>query len=392
LDIKQKGYIYMDFPLNKQTDKKRLPLQALALSAVVSLTVFLSGCTSVVKNAEQSGISLVSQPIFNQQMSDEDFAFPSKPPSLMKGREIFQQQCVKCHATSYWQTQSVKTDLAYTTPIDLYRFLTRGEVKQLLDEHGKPVPALLTPERKALLPKGHPAFKNTLNSDDRWAVIFYARYLAGAGDLRSPDPKSTMDSIFSGNCAVCHGSKGQGDGFLHTGKTGNHELHDAPQLKNLLPAPANFQQYSRIYNRTDAQLLKYLCEGIYPSAMPAWYGNVNLDKDTGKPTYIFDDQLLMNLVRYVRTWAYQNDLDPDTMPEAKNPPPGLPQLESCHPSPTNRAWTKAMQNNGPNQGKQFVTLPADPVTGGMTHVGPVPKNTVVPAASATYAQKQGGAQ
>ncbi|WP_373531488.1 hypothetical protein [Vampirovibrio sp.] len=382
----------MDFSLNKQIDKKMLPVQTLALTAVVSLTVFLTGCTGAVKNAEQSDINLVSQPVFNQQLSDEDFAFPSKPPSLMKGREIFQQQCVKCHATSYWQTQKVKTDLAYTTPIDLYRFLTRGEVKQLIDEHGKPVPALLTSERKAVLPKGHPAFRDSLNPDERWAVIFYARYLAGAGDIKSPDPKTTMASIFSGNCAVCHGSKGQGDGFLHTGKTGNHELHDAPQVKNLMPAPANFQQYSRVYNRTDAQLLKYLCEGIYPSAMPAWYGNVNLDKDTGKPTYIFDNQLLMNTVRYVRTWAYDNDLNPDTMAEAKNPPPGLLQLESCRPMPTNRPWSQAMQNNGPNKGHHYTILPADPITGGMTHVGPVPKNTVVPGNAAGHAQTQGGAQ
>lgn len=348
--------------------KKLVFTKALTLTAVASLTVFISGCSQQASKVSNAGEDLVTQ---SQTHEDEDFAFPSKRPSLMKGREIFQQQCVQCHAASFWQTQKVKTDLAYTTPIDLYRMLSVGEVKPFEDE-------LITPQRKKLLPKGHPAFKNKINPDERWAVIFYTRYLAGAGDMKSPDPKSDIASIFGGNCAVCHGSKGQGDGFLHTGKTGNHELHDAAQTHNLMPAPANFQQYSRVYNRTDAQLLKYLCEGIYPSAMPAWYGNVNLDKDTGKPTYIFDEQLLLNLVRYVRAWAYDNDLNQD-LPEAKNPPPGLSQLESCHPVPTNRPWTNGMKNNGPNKGHTFTTQPANPVTGGMILPGEALVNPITPA-------------
>ncbi len=380
----------MDFSFKMQTFKKRPPLSALALVAAITSTVLLSGCGNAPDKASLGKATIAAQPVFNQQMSAEDFAFPSKPPSLMKGREVFQQHCVKCHATSFWQTQKVKVDLAYTTPIDMYRFLTRGEVKQLVNQHGEPVPELLTPERKKLLPKGHPAFRNVLNADERWSAIFYARYLAGAGDMKSPDPKQDMAGIFGGNCAVCHGSKGQGDGFLHTGKTGNHELHDAPQLKNLQPAPANFQQYSRVYNRTDAQLLKYLCEGIYPSAMPAWYGDVNLDKETGKPTFVFDEKLLTNLVRYVRAWAYDNDLNPD-LPEAKNPPPGLGVIQSCAPLPTNRPWTEAMLNHAPDKGVRYRIMPADPITGGMTHVGPVPAESVVREGSASKNEKQGGA-
>lgn len=376
----------MDFTLNKQI-LKRVPLaKAFAITAAASLTVLLSGCTEqsaqINKASATDSSHVAASPVLNQQLEKEDFAFPSKPPSLMRGREIFQQQCVQCHAASYWQTQKVKTDLAYTTPIDMYGMLTTGQAASYRD--------LGTPERKKLLPASHPAFKDKLNRDDRWAAIFYVRYLAGAGDMKSPDPKNDIAGIFGGNCAVCHGSKGQGDGFLHTGKTGNHELHDATQVHNLMPAPANFQQYNRVYNRTDAQLFKYLCEGIYPSAMPAWYGNVNLDKDTGKPTFVFDEALLMNLMRYVRAWAYDNDLNPD-LPEAKNPPAGLQALQSCKPVPTNRPWTEAMKNNGPNKGRDYVIVPADPVTGGMTHVGPVPQDTVRPVGSAQPANNQGGA-
>lgn len=375
----------MDFSLNKQIFKKAPLAKAFALTAAVSLTVLLSGCTEQSAKINQASASdsshVAAVPVLNQKLEAQDFSFPSKPPSLMRGREIFQQQCVKCHAASYWQTQKVKMDLAYTTPIDMYGVLTTGQPAPYHD--------LSTPQRKKLMPKNHPAFKDQINRDDRWAVIFYVRYLAGAGDMKSPDPKNDIAGIFGGNCAVCHGSKGQGDGFLHTGKTGNHELHDATQVKNLMPAPANFQQYNRVYNRTDAQLFKYLCEGIYPSAMPAWYGDVNLDKDTGKPTYIFDEALLLNLMRYVRAWAYDNDLKSD-LPEAKNPPPGLQTLESCKPMPTNRPWTNAMKNDGPEKGRNYVIMPADPITGGMTHVGPVPHDTVRPAGAAKPASKQGG--
>lgn len=371
----------MDFSLKQKTSHKAPLVKALALTAIFSLTALLGGCTEQTAKIDNAG--LASRPVLNQEQGELDFAFPSTRPSLMKGREIFQQNCVQCHAASYWQTQKVKVDLAYTTPIDMYGMLTNGQAANYHD--------LQTAERKKLLPKNHPAFKKEISRDDRWAVIFYVRYLAGAGDMVSPDPKSDIASIFGGNCAVCHGSKGQGDGPLHTGKTGNHELHDAPQLKNLLPVPANFQQYSRLYNRTDAQLFKYVCEGIYPSAMPAWYGNVNLDKDTGKPTYIFDEALITDLVRYVRLLAYDNDLNPE-LPEAKNPPKGLVQVSNCSPVPTNRPWTHAMKNNGPNKGHDYVIMPADPISGGMVGVGPEPKGPVIrPAGAVQTGHAQGGA-
>jgi hypothetical protein len=233
---------------------------------------------------------------------------------------------------------------------------------------------LPTPQRRQLLPKKHPAFKDTLNRDDRWAVIFYTRYLAGAGDIKSPDPKTDVANIFGGNCAVCHGTKGRADGPLHTGKTGNHELHDAPLHHDFVPPPADFRQYDRMYNRTDAQLFRYICQGIYPSGMPSWYGNVNVDKETGEVTYVFDDSLIWNLVRHVRSLAYDNDLDPN-LPEVKTPPAGLQALQSCDPVPQNRPWTKLMQEYAPKKGEK-VNFSTNPITGGMTFQsrgGQIPK-------------------
>ncbi len=346
----------MDLSLKKQTSRKVSFARALALTAVVSLTVLLSGCTGQPTKIENTNKALFSEPVVDQKLANMDFAFPSQPPSLMKGREIFRQQCVKCHTQASWQNQKVKEDLAFTTPIDMYSMLTEG---------GAPEVVMPTPERKKLLPAHHPAFRDAINHDDRWAVIFYTRYLAGAGDIKSPDPKVDVAAIFGGNCAVCHGTKGNADGPLYTGKTGNHELHDGALVHNFMPAPANFRQYNRVYNRTDAQLFKYICEGIYPSAMPSWYGDVNVDKDTGKITYMFNENLITNLVRHVRSLSYNNDLKPE-LPEAMTPPLGLAQINVCRPVGSNRPWTNAMKNDGPYKGKAINMPSADPITGGLT--------------------------
>jgi mono/diheme cytochrome c family protein len=343
----------MLFSFNKKSGSRA---GRVVMLAALALTVFLGGCSE--QKVTSGSSNLMTGANGDSRLLHEDFAFPSQTPSLMQGREIYQSQCMQCHVQSFWQTPKVKSDLAYSTPIDLYLMLTTGEAPKV---------TMATAERRQVLPAHHESFREKINRDGRWAVLFYARYLAGAGDITSPDPKTDMAAIFGGNCAVCHGPKGQGDGPLYTGKTGNHELHDAVQTHNLNPAPANFQQYSRIYNRTDAQLFKYLCEGIYPSAMPAWYGDVNRDKDTGKITYIFDERLLTNMTRYIRTKTYNNDLTPE-LPEAKMPPKGLDILNHCSPVPTNHPWTNAMRTSG--LPVQTGLLPkGDPITGGMVERG-----------------------
>lgn len=363
----------MDFLYKKQTIRQSPIPRIFSLAVAMSMIFMSSGCTSQTAKINNPKATLLSEPVVDEKLTQQDFAFPSQLPSLMRGREIYFQKstqkpnnCIACHAQSYWQTPKVKQDLAYTTPIDLYLMLSTGKAPDYKD--------VLTPERKKLLPANHPAFRNEINRDDRWAVIFYTRYLAGAGDIKSADPKTDVAAIFGGNCAVCHGTKGQADGPLYTGKTGNHELHDATLVHNLMPAPANFRQPSRLYNRTDAQLFKYLCEGIYPSAMPSWYGNVNIDKDTGKITYIFDEKLLTNLVRHVRFLGYSDDLKSD-LPEVISPPPGLAEIQSCRPVASNRPWTNGMKNNKLNKTAGQIALPADSITGGMVHVNsskPVP--------------------
>ena len=77
---------------------------------------------------------------------------------------------------------------------------------------------------------------------------------------------------------------------------------------------ANFHSYARMYNRADDQLVKFITEGVYPSAMPSWKGREDKDKNV-----VFDDPLILDLVKYVRAFAYENDL-PDE--ESKGPVSG----------------------------------------------------------------------
>jgi len=334
-----------------------------ALSSVLLgvVLVFVTGCTEQKTEINPAAADMASHPDIHPTAVKGDFGFPSAPPSLMRGREVFQQTCAHCHAAGYWQTAKVKTDLAYTTPIDFFEFLSTGEAPEVM---------MPTRERRQVLPASHGkdkdgsmlAYADTLSRDDRWAVLFYARYRAGAGDIQKPNPQAPdVANIFGGNCAVCHGNSGKADGPLYTGKTGNHELHDAPQLRNLMPAPANLAQYDRIYNRTDAQLFRYICQGIYPSAMPSWYGNVAHDKDTGAVQYVFDDSLIWNMVRHVRTLSVKSDL-----PDDEAPPPGLQSLQPCPPEANNQPWTNQMRQEAPVKNYGAALPSSNPVTGGLT--------------------------
>lgn len=301
-------------PTNKRTPR----LRTLGVMAVVGLllsgVLTWSGCATKESITESSSQPF-SQPVIDPRLSLDDFAFPSAPPSLARGKEVFENNCLQCHAAPYWQQPKVQTDLTYTTPIDFYLMLTTGEAPPVTHP---------SDERRDLLPKvhagadGEPLDFRTLSRDDRWAVLFYARHLAGFDDvsIQSQDGVALNlgSDVFGGNCAVCHGTRGFADGFLHTGRPSKHGVEGGKVHTGLFqPPPANFHDYWRMYNRTDAQIHKYIAEGIYPSAMPRWYGRMDKDK-----LFVFNDEMVWKLVRYVRQFSYDvEDLqDP-------NPPAGI---------------------------------------------------------------------
>ncbi len=239
-------------------------LVALSLAIIIPL----SGCVATEKKLTKDQF-LTKEPVLNKQLSQEDFAFPSRPPKLSLGQTVFTQNCATCHTASSMTYDKIKD----TRPIDTYLMLTRGD-------------------------HGHPTFPK-LTRDQRWEAIFYARYLAGGADIKNKD----VASIFGSNCAVCHGAKGFADGPLFTGHPAAHELGLAPIKDEFDPPPANFHSYSRMYNRTDDQLVKFISEGVYPSAMPSWLGREDLSKGV-----VFNESLIRDLVKYVRQFSYEDDL------------------------------------------------------------------------------------
>lgn len=351
------------------TQAKQLLLSAITAILVGSLAAVATGCSVQEAETGRAVEQLVNRPEdqLARQLQEDDFRFPSEAPSLARGHEIFKTHCAECHTRTYWQQADVQETLAKTTPIDLYLYLTTNKKPDIVNPMGSEYRDSDLPETH-VTPEANPDFAEEvreLSYDDRWAVLFYTRYLAGFGDIQKPangevplQDVPEVAQIFGGNCAVCHGTLGDGMGNLHKGQTGNHEAADAPVLRNLIPPPAQFIEvpgFQRMYNRTDAQVFKYVCEGIYPSAMPSWYGNVHrqaiINEDgtvsDGPIVYIFDDTLITNLVRYVRQFAVTNDLASSTDPEARrlaaNPPPGVNAYGNCRSVPTNQPWTPYMK-------------------------------------------------
>lgn len=273
--------------------------QALSIGLVISSIAGIGLLTGCTQKTDIKASQLASAPQLKPVANAIDFSYPARQPSLKRGKEVFTNNCMTCHTPSFFKGAKVQKDLLFSTPIDLYVMLSTGHAPKLVKE---------TDTRKELrLAGNHPSFKDKLSRDQRWDAIFYIRHLAGGSDINHAATNNDPDvaAIYGANCAVCHGKKGNANGPLHTGHPSSHELQGGKVHGGLFyPAPARFTQYDRMFNRTDAQLYKYIAEGVYPSGMPAWLGNVDQDK-----SYTFDETLLWMLVKHVRLLSYKSDLD-----------------------------------------------------------------------------------
>lgn len=284
----------------KMNQKKYSQFLTLLLMAVVA-TLGLVGCTQDValNDAKLGSIETKN----NYQVVKDSFDYPAEEPLLSKGKVVFNNNCKTCHSPgslSYNKIRDVR-------PVDQYLTISRGHGSHNVTKH--------------------PVFKN-LNTQQKWEAVFYYRFLAGGSAFTVP--KKDVANIFGKNCAVCHGKNGFADGTLHTGH-GPHELGMAPTKNNFQPAPANFHDFPRFYNRTDDQLVMNVSQGLYPSAMPSWLGRQ--DKVNN---YTFDENLIRELIFYIREFSYRNDL------------PDEEQLKSTFPKAgvLNTAQAKAQVEHG----------------------------------------------
>ena len=128
----------------------------------------------------------------------------------------------------------------------------------------------------------HPAYKDKYEKRILWSLIFYSRSLAAP--LLPTKEHMEMKAVFGANCAVCHGTRGAGDGPLNKGLV-------------LQPAPANFNKFPRFYDRTDEQLWDHIAHGIKWEGMPNFLG-----KEDKKNKVKFDAEYIWKLVQYVRNF------------------------------------------------------------------------------------------
>jgi mono/diheme cytochrome c family protein len=226
---------------------------------VLLIGVLISACQSPLQIED---VTLPSKkPLISEKAHKEDFEYPTKDPSVVEGKKLFTQNCSSCHGFGQSPKQHNFT-LKYinsVTPSHLFKAITSSEK--------------------------HPSFKDKLSINERWDVVMYLRYeLFGM-----PQKYDDMMIKFGSNCAVCHGTRGFGDGDIHY---------------FLNPPPANFNQFDRLYEKTDDKLFEEISDGIPWTAMPPWANRFDKDKN-----FTFDEKFRWELVKYVRHVGYTTEAD-----------------------------------------------------------------------------------
>jgi len=193
------------------------------------------------------------------------FRYPSHPPSLVSGEQVFKKNCSSCHLPS----SSYRAKFRKVTPELQFQTVCGGNGKGF----------------HAFAGKG----PGKLNIDEMWDSLMYFRANVLGYYKENSQTLADMNATFGGNCAVCHGTRGHGDGNLH---------------KSLYPPPANFTMTERLYTRTDEKLFNEIKYGIPWTAMPAWKDRFDFDKKIK-----FNDEMIWKLVRYVRQFSHIQDKD-----------------------------------------------------------------------------------
>ncbi len=233
--------------------------------AVLSILLMVVACSTYDPN-KSGRTTKLQEVLISPEASADDLEYPSHDPCIIKGKEVYQANCAKCHANAAGAPDRLLTKqfLRTRAPKDSYLTIVHGN------------------------DAGMPSFRDTLTREQRWDVLMYIRAeVLGYFPMNSAE-LSNMDKIFGANCAVCHGTRGDGDGPLH---------------KSLLPPPADFNMFTRLYTRSDEKIFDEISNGIPWTAMPAWKDRYDYDLH-----YAFDDELRWKLVNYVRQFGFSQEI------------------------------------------------------------------------------------
>lgn len=258
------------------------------LLPILPAVVILSGCGQTELPLNQQTANQLASPALTAQPINL-VVYPDDRPSIPDGHKTFQQSCASCHgggttgggsptttsnAAGMPAANAANADEAAqhsnftfdqrwsngTRPIDIYKTIAWGQ-------------------------KGHKRFSDILTTREMWDAAVYTRSI-GQPALTTKEIEA-IDPVFGSNCAVCHGTKGDGDG---------------PLMRNLEPMPANFQKFDRFFNRTDDVLFDHIANGIRWEGMPNFLG-----KKDAKKNIKFDEAYIKKLVQYVRKFHINQD-------------------------------------------------------------------------------------
>lgn len=350
--------------LKKVTDRlfNRVDATTIALAAI-PIMVAMTACTGQLSVGQAGEEKLASAEVTKGL---EKPIYPDAVPSVADGSVYWKQNnCASCHGEA-GKGGSASVDLTNAEwmrarkPNDQYMVIAFGKGKEYktptLTEtaHGaahEPTEPSRTFE--------HEAYASKLSRRQIWDLVFYARSLAVPVLLKADYDK--LKVIFGANCAICHGTRGAGDGPLNKGLV-------------LQPAPANFNQFDRFYDRTDEMLWDHIANGIKWEGMPNFLGKK--DKD-----FKFNAENIWMLVQFVRNFHE----DPNfALEKPATDDPNAPLPGSGKQTP---AGAPAGQSAAP---AAPATAPAgDTTTGGGASAGAAP--ALAPSAGATAPQSPSSA-
>ncbi len=261
--------------------KNLSPVASLLLALSTCLVVVgLSACTNSKVTLPAADDGLVGTKV---TMGDREPIWPNDDPSIPDGKGVYEaQNCASCHGADGKPVAGMATvDFSSQEwgrkqkPVEQYDFITFGKESDTTKSGHE-----------------HVTVQLKLRPPQIWNMVFYLR------SLSTPPLTDTEISdilpVFGGNCAVCHGTKGYGNGPLMKGNI-------------LEPAPANFQSFPRFYDRTDDVLWDHIANGIKWEGMPNFLGK----KDKAK-NITFDEPYIWRLVGFVRHFHESNKTEDAT--------------------------------------------------------------------------------
>lgn len=236
----------------------------LRLALIVPIAALATSCGGKVSLSGQD--QSLANPAVTRAVNEK--LYPNDVPSSADGKVVWDQvsksqNCATCHTGGTGQNFSDLALMRRTKPIDQFMTVAYG-----IDPRGETIPK-------------HPALSNKLTTRQMWDLVFYVRSIPMTA--LSTKELTDIDAIFGGNCAVCHGKKGNGDG---------------PLAHNLEPVPANFKQFDRFYDRDDNTLYDHIANGIKWEGMPNFLHKKV--QDATKKELEIDDAYTFKLVQYVR--------------------------------------------------------------------------------------------